>query len=497
MRYILKHKDLPVFIFDMSGKNVVGAVINNKGIPHLPLPLKLIVNAGNIEEQDSDVLVVDEEGCAKIELWLSERAVPISRYNYEKYVEKNMTGIEWLLENNAFSFDDCYIVTEYGKDVSWKTVKSRMEKLDELISIEHNSSKINFRYKGHNSALGGQLEKYWFRQDGKLFLCKKNPDGRDILSIRELIAASIYKRLDFPACDYRLLRDPEGRITGCTCGSFIDNDREELVSAYDLLQEYGLTQNDNVYELLVKLAGLYGAEEEEVRRYLDVMTVVDYLITNRDRHEGNIGFIRDPDTLRIIKPVPVYDSGSSPVMEEVRPESVTETTVNGLYKTEAECLRHVRNVGIVNPDVLPSEEELGRILEESTSLSEERKDTLKALYSEKKAYLRLMQATPKNCPEAGKIDAENAMYLFKVLYKGLLKTVIRESEGKKLLVMMYNEFRTEADFYVRRAECFCEERKLPLNDIKDKSFRTLVLDAEKQLSDFLKEYRFDITMTWN
>ena len=315
MRYILKHKNIPVMVFELSGSEVLSAVINPDNCGHLPLPLKLIINADNIEEADEDLITVDEEGCAKIELWLQERSVPVSRYNYDRYIQNNKTGVEWLLENNAFSFDDCYIVTEYNHDRTGEEIKSRMNDLDELVSVEHNSREMNFRYKGHNSALGGQLEKYWFRQDKELFLCKRNPENADILSLREIIASLIYKKQSFSACEYKLLRNEENNITGCTCRSFIDNEKAELITAYDLLQEYGLTQDDNVYELIAKLVSLKGLDSKATLDYLDMMTLVDYLITNRDRHEGNIGFLRDPDTLMIICPAPVYDSGSSLILQ--------------------------------------------------------------------------------------------------------------------------------------------------------------------------------------
>ena len=65
MRYILKHKNVPVLIFDLSNNDVTGAVINKASIEHLPLPLKLIINADNVEEEDMELLTVDEEGCGK------------------------------------------------------------------------------------------------------------------------------------------------------------------------------------------------------------------------------------------------------------------------------------------------------------------------------------------------------------------------------------------------------------------------------------------------
>ena len=492
MRYILKHKNIPVLIFDLSENEVIGAVINKLSLEHLPLPLKLIVNADNIEEENGELITVDEEGCCKIEMWLSERAVPVSRYNYEKYIQNGKTGIIWLLENNAFSFDDCYIITEIENDVSWETVKERMNSLDELVTVEHNSNEMNFIYKGHNSALGGQLEKYWFRQDGELSLCKKHPQQAEILSIREIIASEIYKKQGFPACEYHFLRDSDKRITGCTCKSFVDNDSFELITAYDLLQEYGLTQDDNVYELLVKLATLKGADGKAVSDFLDMMTLVDYLITNRDRHEGNIGFLRNADTLEIVGPAPVYDSGSSLKLEGNMPENDAGTTVNGLYPTEDECLKHVQNRRILNPELLPEANEIKRILDESTSLSAERKEGLLSLFIRKAEYIRKLADEHSYTVDGKKVEAENAMNMFRVIYKGLLKKKVENEEHHKFLVMIYNGNRLVLDFVNGLIFYEVEGRRLLFNEIKDKNFKQLVVDAQKQLKEFLKEYDFDI-----
>ena len=124
---------------------------------------------------------------------------------------------------------------------------------------------------------------------------------------------------------------------------------------------------------------------------LDTQTIVDYLITNRDRHQGNVGFLRDPDTLQIVRVAPVYDSGSSENMEYELPIDTEHTRVNGLYPTEKDCLEHVSNLNCVDLDQLPGYEEIRAELEKSSSLSPARKDFLVKLYKDKVAVLKLMK----------------------------------------------------------------------------------------------------------
>ena len=44
---------------------------------------------------------------------------------------------------------------------------------------------------------------------------------------------------------------------------------------------------------------------------LDRMIVFDYIIANEDRHFGNFGLLRDPDTLEWIGTAPMFDNGTS------------------------------------------------------------------------------------------------------------------------------------------------------------------------------------------
>ena len=239
------------------------------------------------------------------------------------------------------------------------------------------------------------LEKYWYYENNNtgrhLYLCKRTNRLSDILSIREVIASLIYKMqntIDF--CDYQYVYDHHKEIAGCCCRAFTSENRE-LVTAYDLLEEYGLTQQDDVYEIIIENAVRYGMDHDAVRQYMDIQTMIDYLITNRDRHQGNIGFLRDPETLQIVSAAPVFDSGSSKEMEFEKPLSVDHTTVNGLYNTETECLFHVKMVDLIDCDKLLSKEQIYSEVARSTSLSIDRKKQISSLYAEKVDFLKKLQ----------------------------------------------------------------------------------------------------------
>ena len=389
MYHILSHRDKALVVFEIKNNNVVNCVINKDDTAHLPLPLKRIVHQRKeFVESESDVgYYLNEDGCYLFDKWLGEREIPLSRNNYELYINKRGNARQWLLENHGMSYNDCYWIQSQEEDLDWEDILEGLDSLDTLHSIRSKSN----TYSGNNATLGGQLEKFWYKENGRVKLCKKVDMSYDILALREILATLIYERQGYDNyCGYSLLHNTKGNVIGCTCECFTNPDIE-LVTAYDLLEECNMTQVDDVWERIVEFAVSYGLAEAAVRDYLDILTIVDYLITNRDRHQCNIAFLRDAVTLKLIKPALIFDSGSSKFQEGRKPETYLRTKVNGLYSTEVECLKHVRSLCSVNVYELPDQSEYRSILDLSSSLTEERKEYLVNLYLRKKQFIADLQ----------------------------------------------------------------------------------------------------------
>ena len=387
--YTLKHKDHNLCTFALNRHQIDYAAFKKASLNELPLPLWRVFNYKEefIEYETEDFLFVNEEGCYLLENWLSDREIPVNRDNFHKYIQRGKTARQWMLENNAFAFTDCYWIEKETENLYWNDILKKLADVDEFYTVKD----TNKSYKGYNSTLGGELEKFWYKQNNVLKLCKKVDKQYDILNAREVIASLIYQMQGYPYyCNYQFLYDSQNEVIGCTCNAFTDSNTE-LITAFDLLEKDNFTQQDNVYELIIQAAVSLGLSETCVREYMDIQTIVDFLITNRDRHQGNIGFLRDADSLKLIQPAPVYDSGSSKNKEGEYPESVTDTTVNGLYPTETECLSHVYNWKLIDTSKLPDASKINEILSQCVYLSEYRKQKLIDLYIGKVEYLRTLQ----------------------------------------------------------------------------------------------------------
>lgn len=388
--YTLMHRNTPILLFKLGRSEVIDCALYENNLIYLPIPLKRILhNKEEFVSKSSDgMLFLNEDGCFLLDNWLSDREIPSNRDNYKKYVPDKKTSLMWMLENYGYSYTDNYWINNLSAVKNYAQILEIKNNIDEHYSIVIDNKHF---YRGANSTLGGQLEKYWYKSDGVLKLCKRVEKNFDILNCREIIASLIYQKQGFKNyCNYEFVKDKQGDVIGCKCKAFT-NDHMELLTAYDLLEEYNLTQQPNVYELIPDLAAKYDADKYEIEEQLDLETLVDYLILNRDRHQENIGFLRDNNTLQIIKAAPIFDSGSCKFLEAAYPESVENTTINGLYSTESELLSHVKNFSVLDIEKLPSTQELKQIYDQCNFISEQRKQKLLNLFEAKKEHIYKLQ----------------------------------------------------------------------------------------------------------
>lgn len=72
-----------------------------------------------------------------------------------------------------------------------------------------------------------------------------------------------------------------------------------------------MKRNDNIkdYEEYIKVLEEHGISDARIK--MENMYIIDYLITNEDRHLNNFGIIRDVNTLEWLDVAPIFDNGES------------------------------------------------------------------------------------------------------------------------------------------------------------------------------------------
>jgi hypothetical protein len=180
-------------------------------------------------------------------------------------------------------------------------------------------------------------------------------------------------------CSYEIVKNHLDGIAGCTCKAFT-NLNVEIVTAWDLLMENNEVNQNNLYDKIIQRAKEKGLNPVYTSFYLDVKIIVNFLITNRDDHLGNIAFLRDSDSLNIISTAPIFDSGSSKHFEEQLPEKGLNVSVNSFESSFCDCLKHVKNFSAINVLLLPSASEYKDILLKSKRITSDRIEELVNLY---------------------------------------------------------------------------------------------------------------------
>ena len=161
----------------------------------------------------------------------------------------------------------------------------------------------------------GWLRKKWVILDGKRCLVKGGSGVNRQEPYNEVIASRIMERLGIPHVEYTLhMMDGQPYSV---CEDFVTPETE-YISAWYLLHTKAKPNHISLYQHYLERCnalGIAGAEQA-----MSQQIVLDYLIANEDRHQGNFGAVRNAETLEFIGTAPVFDSGSSLWFETPTPQ---------------------------------------------------------------------------------------------------------------------------------------------------------------------------------
>ena len=135
------------------------------------------------------------------------------------------------------------------------------------------------------------------------------------------------------------------------CRDFI-TPKTEYIPAWYLMHTKAKPNHVSLYQHYLERCealGIPGAE-----RMLSQQIVLDYIIANEDRHQGNFGAVRDAETLEFISPAPVFDSGSALWFEMPTPQirAGAKTACKPFKTTHEEQLQLVTDFAWLDPSAL-------------------------------------------------------------------------------------------------------------------------------------------------
>lgn len=293
----------------------------------------------------------------KMARWWEMRAVPASRSGIKELLKAAgcYTSGMYLAKNLALSMIDAYWIRPSGMYLQYEDVKfpHHCPRHDGKIPY-HNASSYD-----PNASLGGQMEKYWDFNHPIPILVKESYKYYGQQAVNEAMATKIHELqgTDIPFTRYSTTVT-EDRGVICECEAFT-SDKVEFISAYEILESQKAANDESLYDKYIEICAQGGIDRAVMQNFMDYQTMTDFVISNTDEHLTNFGVLRDVDTMRLIGPAPIFDSGNSMFYDDARtvPYSRAEMLarpITGFYKTEERIMKQVRDRSLVRIDRLPS-----------------------------------------------------------------------------------------------------------------------------------------------
>lgn len=257
--------------------------------------------------------------------WLKTRHIPSTRFGYTQVRSKlnlyDMTSI--LINNHALSLNDDYWFVDGNASTKWQEINFYNNKYsrdlgDFLFDPKQNRSEINFITP--DLTTNGDDAKRWHQVENLAsMLIKTNPNNEQV-ACNEVFASKIANRLNFSYIEYGLIRQHMNIYSGqeqgfkqmidvyedknCLCSVCENYCTEDLsyVTAQNYLHSLKPATIKNLYDELSKSPNL--------KKKIDDMIILDYLINNTDRHLNNFGLLVNNEN-KIIDLFPIFDCGNS------------------------------------------------------------------------------------------------------------------------------------------------------------------------------------------
>lgn len=331
----------------METKIEINATLMNKTNPVIRFKGFLKIGAPGIYGLDfTDIDILDEK-----------RSPILINTNFSK--ERNIENLNYWIKKRFFSprrkiphtlkieYEDAYphlfsmsdqYWIRYSDEEKWEDFNYFTNKANDNFGrylFSHNKyvQRIRIPHDAPELTTNGIQNKRWVlkmadNELGNMYALHKRSSkelGTEVYA--DVIVSNLLKKIqimNFAECTLVI----DSSEVASECMNFISQNTE-LVPASHLLLVTPKSNNEDVYDALIKAGDIYGIPD--VKDFLNSMIYVDALVNNEDRNTGNIGFIRD-DEGNFLSCAPLYDFGFSFLKEK------EDTAVKGIFSARRKQL---------------------------------------------------------------------------------------------------------------------------------------------------------------
>lgn len=284
----------------------------------LPVQLRGIWEDNGIYELNKDNfnqlnLVKYQNYAMNIQHYLSTRVLNLSRKNAKKLLnaynfsqsQDEITKASIAITCKAVSMIDSYWINTDDMKYKWKDINVRCNSLNKVVShIALTGSSLTVTGKAHTPefALHGAYAKSWIREKDGVYLYKAGASELNEEKI-ECSVSKILNCFNVNSLDYKLStyydyeKKKDISVSKCKCMS---NERYAIVSAEDVYSMCCRQEKDFLQYVL-------NIDKDSIYK----MCIVDYIISNSDRHLGNWGFYMDNTSGDLIQCHELYDHNNA------------------------------------------------------------------------------------------------------------------------------------------------------------------------------------------
>lgn len=373
-KYFIMHEDIAVAEFSVSELETITDIRTNRtATSHLP---------------------VGYESKLGIKEWQDTRGIPVTRdgFSQELRHENCRSPFAYMIKNKGLSLSDHYWVRKVNSHETWAEVNLYENDFESSFNLDFGVGRNRVKGCLPNATTKGDMRKRWVidKETHARWVLKGSSKPRQ--AIAEVVAAICNSQFKVNSAVYRFeTAIYNGKNRPCVASLNFTDTELEFIPAIDICRGVKKRNDASWFETYITICAGHSLN---LRPVLEYQIMIDFILSNLDRHLNNFGVLRNAKTLQWISYAPLFDSDnalfSSASYIPVE-KGLLNLETNSFRKREVDMLKYCHSRNLIDINLLPPPSTvMGLLRLDDTSSTETNLRVLRA-YSQKVKYFEAFQ----------------------------------------------------------------------------------------------------------